>query len=131
MSLSRRLLGRRSERKAARYLRRRGLRVLARNVATRHGEVDLVCLDGDTLVFVEVRAVASAGGPEDALDAVTPGKARQVVRAARAWLDTRAGRRLLPRDVRFDVVAVDTRRRTVEHVEDAFRAPDEAGFFSG
>ena len=51
-----RRLGRRGERTAARYLARQGLRILARNVHLGRGEIDLVALDGPTLVFVEVKA---------------------------------------------------------------------------
>ena len=122
-------LGRSAERRAARSLRRKGLRILGRNVRTRAGELDLVALDGESLVFVEVRAVGSAGGPVDARDAITPAKTRQVVRAARAWLASRAGRRLLPRPIRFDAVVVDARANTLEHVPDAFVALDEETFF--
>ena len=122
-------LGRRGESCAARCLRRAGLRVLGRNVRTRAGELDLVCLDADTLVFVEVRTVGSPGGPADARDAVTPTKVRQVVRAARAWLETRAGRRLASRALRFDAVVVDARAGTVAHLPDAFAAAAEEAFF--
>ena len=45
-------IGRRAERCAERFLKARGLRVLARNYMRRTGEIDLVMLDGDTLVFV-------------------------------------------------------------------------------
>ena len=48
-------IGRRAERCAERFLKAKGLRVLARNYARRTGEIDLVMLDGETLVFVEVR----------------------------------------------------------------------------
>ena len=119
-------LGRRAERRAARHLRRRGLRLLARNLRTPAGEIDLLCEDPATacLIFVEVRCVASAGGPARAADAVTPAKARQVVRAAQSWLSGRAAQRLAAADrpVRFDVVGVDARTGTLEHVEDAFTA---------
>ena len=117
-------LGRRAERRAARYLQRRGLRVLARNLRTPAGEIDLVCEDPGTacLIFVEVRCVASRGGPTRAVDAVTPAKARQVGRAATSWLSGRAARRLgaCDRPIRFDVVGVDARSGALEHIEDAF-----------
>ena len=121
--------GRRAERRAARHLRRRRLRVLARNLRTPAGEIDLLCEDPATtgLIFVEVRCVASPGGPSRAVDAVTPAKARQVARAATTWLSGRAARRLTPpadaRPIRFDVVGVDARTGAVEHVEDAFTSP--------
>ncbi len=47
-----RLLGDRGEQEAARYLRRQGLRILQRGYRTDHGEVDLIALDGNIVVFV-------------------------------------------------------------------------------
>ena len=128
MSLLRLRLGRGAEARAARHLAAGGLRILARNVRTPLGELDVLCEDpaDGSLVFVEVRAVASAGGPERAVDAVTLAKARQVVRAARGWLAGRQARRFGAdvRPLRFDVVGVDGRTGEVEHVVDAF-APDD------
>ncbi len=125
----RRRLGRRAERRAARHLRRRGLRVLARNLRTPAGEIDLLCEDPGTrcLIFVEVRCVASARGPARAADAVTYAKARQVGRAATSWLCTRRARRMgaADRPIRFDVVGVDARSGVLEHIEDAF-GPEES-----
>src|SRR5277367_5338256 len=54
----RRWFGRRSERFAARFLRKLGYRILAANVADPAGEIDLIALDGQTLVIVEVRSTA-------------------------------------------------------------------------
>jgi hypothetical protein len=48
-------LGQRGELLAARYLETQGYRILSRNVNTPSGEIDIVALDGDTLVIVEVR----------------------------------------------------------------------------
>ncbi len=134
MSLLRLRLGRGAEARAARHLAAAGLRVLARNVRTPVGEIDLLCEDpaDGSLVFVEVRAVASPGGPERAADAVTLAKARQVVRAARGWLAGRQARRWGAdlRPLRFDVVGVDGRSGDVEHIVDAF-APDDWGSGDG
>jgi putative endonuclease len=49
-------LGRRGERVAASYLRKRGIRILAQNVRGGGGEIDLVATDGATLIFVEVKS---------------------------------------------------------------------------
>ncbi len=54
--LSRSDVGRRGERRACRFLRRQGLRVLARNVRAGRSEIDIVALDGPSLVFVEVKS---------------------------------------------------------------------------
>ena len=56
MPIWRRWFGRRAERFAARYLRRQGWRILGRNVDDRLGEIDLLALDGATIVVVEVRS---------------------------------------------------------------------------
>lgn len=56
MSAHRASLGRRGERLAARFLKRKGYRILNRNWRCPVGEIDLVCADGDALVFVEVKS---------------------------------------------------------------------------
>jgi putative endonuclease len=53
------LSGRRGERIACRFLIRQGFDILARRFRARRGEVDLVALEGETLVFVEVKSRAS------------------------------------------------------------------------
>jgi putative endonuclease len=92
-----------AEQAAARWLESQGYRVVARNHATRRGEVDLVCMEGGTLCFVEVRSRASAafGSPSRTVDRR---KARRVVAAATDWAVRNGG---LERAMRFDVVAVD------------------------
>jgi putative endonuclease len=100
---STRARGRAAEDAAARWLEDRGFRVLARNHATRRGEVDLVCDEAGTLCFVEVRSRTSAsfGSPSLTVDRR---KARRVVAAATDWAVRNGG---LERAIRFDVVAVD------------------------
>jgi putative endonuclease len=95
--------GRRAEDAAAAWLEGQGFEVVARNHATRRGEVDLVCREGATLVFVEVRA-RSRADRGSAAESVTPAKARRVVAAATDWAARHGG---LSGPVRFDVVAVD------------------------
>ena len=104
------------------YLAARGLELLARNVRCKAGEIDLVCLDGATLVLIEVRQRARLrfGG---ALASVGHLKRRKLIRAARFLLQTRpAWRRCL---VRFDVIAVQGDPCGVHEIawiKDAFRA---------
>jgi putative endonuclease len=96
-------LGREGERLAARFLRQQGCKILYRNFRAPHGgEVDIVCRDGDTLVFAEVKTRSSNyfGTPAEA---VTADKQRLISRGALAWL------RLLDHpDIlfRFDIVEV-------------------------
>ena len=63
-------LGRRGERAAEKYLRRNGYRIVARNFRAAGAEIDLVAMDGETLVFVEVKTRRSriSGAPEEAVD---------------------------------------------------------------
>jgi putative endonuclease len=114
-----RVLGDRGERAAARFLRRRGLRVLARGYRTKLGEIDLIARDGDTVVFVEVKA-RRQGVPAEA---VTPEKQRRITLAALHFL-RRYG--LLEVRSRFDVVAIvwpDERSQPeIEHFPGAFEA---------
>ncbi len=114
-----RLLGDRGERAAARFLRRRGLRVLARGYRTRHGEIDLIAHDGDVLVFVEVKS-RRRGVPAEA---VTAEKQRRITLAALHFLRKHG---LLEVRCRFDIVAIvwpDERGEPqIEHIPNAFEA---------
>ncbi len=95
--------GHEAEEAAALWLEGQGYRVLARNHAIKTGEVDLVCADGDTVCFVEVRSRASElyGTPAES---ITREKARRVARAAEDWANRNGA---LERPIRFDVVAVN------------------------
>lgn len=104
MAADRKKLGNEGEDLAAAHLRSRGFRILERNARMgRLGELDIVALDGRTLVFVEVktRRGAAFGPPEEA---VTPSKLRTVAACAEAW---RAARGWTDRPYRIDVVAID------------------------
>jgi putative endonuclease len=98
----RRWLGDRSERAAARFLRRLGYRILVRNINLGIGELDLVALDGRTLVFVEVRSTEgdSVERPTLSVDTV---KQRKLTGASLTFLQKH---RLLDHPARFDVIAV-------------------------
>jgi len=116
-------LGRAGERKAWRYLRRTGLRLVARNWRCELGELDLIARAGDTIVFVEVRTAGTrqpfAGSPELT---VGPDKRRRLKRLARTWLARSTWK---PEAVRFDVVAIQRRgwwRWDVRHYPHAFEA---------
>ncbi|NMF87505.1 YraN family protein [Aromatoleum petrolei] len=113
--------GKAGEELAERFLARRGLSPLARNVRCRGGEVDLVCLDRGTVVFVEVR-LRSNPGFGGAAASITATKRRRVVLAARWWL-AGAGRRFAERPCRFDAVLMSALdEATVEWLRGAFDA---------
>lgn len=115
----RRWLGDRGERRAERFLKTQGLRTLARNWQCRHGEVDLVMLDRDQLVFVEVR-VRSGIAFGDAADSVDQGKQARLIRTASMFLAAHPEHG--DRACRFDVVAMSGERAPVEWIADAFQA---------
>lgn len=92
------------EQRACRELERAGLKALARNYNTRHGELDLVMRDGDTVVFVEVRYRVRAGHG-DAAASVTRTKQEKLIRTAQLWLAAHGQHANRP--CRFDVVSYD------------------------
>ncbi|MBK6629881.1 MAG: YraN family protein [Betaproteobacteria bacterium] len=103
-----------AEMQAAGYLMRQGLKILKRNYRCRGGEIDLVCQDGATLVFVEVRLRTSLkyGG---AAASITPAKQRRIVLAASHYL---AGKPLPA--CRFDAVLLDG--ENIDWIRNAFDA---------
>jgi putative endonuclease len=111
--------GRAGEDAAAALLSERGLRVVARNVRYRNGELDLVAEDGNVLVFVEVRR-RSSGEHGTPAESVTASKRTRVVRAARRWLVENP--RFASREVRFDVVALQDHPVSLEWIRGAFDA---------
>lgn len=83
------------------YLTRRGLTVLERNWRVRGGEIDLICQDGRTLIFVEVR-LRTGHDYGGAAESITLAKRRRLILAARHYL---AGKPEVP--CRFDAVLMD------------------------
>ncbi len=110
---SRAQTGRRAEDLAAAYLAAKGLTIVERNFRARVGEIDLIARDGESVVFVEVRARAGAGFG-GAAASVTAAKRRRLERAARLWICARGWNG----PCRFDVVAFDGGR--LEHIPAAF-----------
>jgi len=115
-------LGRRGEAAAARFLKKKGYLIVARSDRMRLGEIDLVAVDGRTVVFVEVKTRRShdAGHPAEAVD---EDKQRRLTRLALTYLKRHS---LLEYPARFDVVAVtwadDRREPAIEHFQNAFQA---------
>ncbi len=120
-------LGAEGETRAARYLRRRGYRIVGRNVRAGGVELDLIARRGRQLIFVEVKTRRSLffGPPELAVDGA---KRARLVAGANAWLHE-YGRDAA--SARFDVIAweVTTRpgggtRWSCRHIVSAFDAED-------
>lgn len=101
--------GQQAEALAARFLKKQGYKIIARNHRTRSGEIDIIAREGETLVFVEVKARTSDRFGS-AKAAVTPQKQRQVAKVALGYLkmtDQSYAK------ARFDVVTVT--RRAKDH----------------
>lgn len=115
-------LGPAGERAAAAYLKKLGYRILARGHRQRLGEIDLIALDGDCIVFVEVKTWQSdsAGDPSEAVDR---SKQEKLTRAALIYLKRRG---LLEHPARFDVVSIVWGSKvnvpSVRHFKNAFEA---------
>jgi putative endonuclease len=110
-----------AEELAAQYLQVRGLKILARNLRCKAGELDLVCLDGEVLAIVEVRQRGSAGFG-GALASVTWTKQRKIMRAAQFFL--RRQKKWKNLALRFDVLAIEglpDGAHRIDWVKDAFR----------
>jgi putative endonuclease len=103
VTLQRYELGIVGENLAVDVLAARGYAILERRFRTDHGEIDIIALDGETLVFVEVRAKAT-DECGTAAESVTREKQRRVIRMATAYL---ACHGTVDRPCRFDVVAID------------------------
>lgn len=123
-------LGRRGEELAARHLQSLGYRIVERGYRRPSGEIDLVALDGRTIVFVEVKTRSSAGRGTPAA-AVDRKKQVRLTRAAAVYLKRR---RLLDQPARFDVVSVvwtsDDAEPEVRHIRSAFEAVGSPSMFS-
>jgi putative endonuclease len=122
----RRWFGTRAENAAARFLKNLGYRILVRNFTCDLGELDLIALDGATLVFVEVRSTEEAEGSRPA-ESVNVAKQKRLTRLALYFLQKK---RLLDRAARFDVLTVSwpegRRDPVIEHFKNAFEAVGDA-----
>ena len=115
-------LGKRGEDLAAAHLRRRGYRLVGRRERILRGDIDIVALDGRTVVFVEVRSRSDTlhGHPAETVGAT---KQRRIAELASAYIRRH---RLQDCQVRIDVVTVTFSadgEPVVEHFENAFESP--------
>lgn len=111
-------LGQRGEDVACRYLRKKGYSILYRNFRCSLGEIDIIAMDSEDLVFIEVKARSSLhfGDP---FEAVTERKQRQISKAALTYLKKNA----YDGSVRFDVVSIvfdNERAEQVTLIRNAF-----------
>lgn len=128
----RKWFGFRSERTAARFLRKLGYRILASNLtdSKREGEIDLLALDGQMIVIVEVRS-SETKDFESLAKSVDAEKQRRLTNAALRFLQRR---RLLNVAVRFDVLAIrwprEESKAAIWHYKNAFEATGRFQMYS-
>lgn len=106
---------------AAKYLKQLGWRIIKRNYRCPMGEIDIIAEDGDTVVFVEVKARAK-GAMVSASESVNVRKQEKLSSVAMHYLGT-LGRKGGPPPARFDVIGVSIREgetEDIEHLKDAF-----------
>ena len=99
------------EKLAERALRARGLHIVEKNYRCRLGEIDLICREGNVLVFVEVRYRSRTGFASSA-DSIDYWKQRRLLLAAQYYLQRRGISDRVP--CRIDVVAFDGRQAEAE-----------------
>ncbi len=116
-------LGKAGEKEAERFLKKKGYRIVERNYRTRRGEIDIVALDGDTLVFVEVktRLSHSFGTPQDSVDRT---KMAHIIKASKYYITENPA--LKDHNVRFDVVGITVHKDglKIEHIPHAFEVEE-------
>lgn len=124
------LLGDKGETAAARFLKKAGYRILARSYKTQIGEIDLIAMDQQQVVFVEVktRQTTNQGRPFEAVDLR---KQQKLTKLALAWMKKH---KRLNQSARFDIVSIvwpaDAKHPEIQHFINAFEATGRGQFFS-
>jgi putative endonuclease len=122
-------LGRLGEQLAAAHLERLGFAIVARNVRTRYGEIDLIAFNGDALVFVEVKTRRSRkrwqlSPAEQPLAWLRARQRERLRRLAAAWLHSESRNRPAAHTIRFDGIGVIVdeadRLMCLDHIEGAW-----------
>lgn len=120
--MDRAAIGKRGEIEAARFLEKKGYKVMERNYRCRYGEIDLVAKDGHTVVFIEVKTRGSDrfGTPLASVDAK---KQKKILLTSQFYIESN---RLFDADMRFDVVGIEINggKLAFELVKNAFEATE-------
>ncbi|MCD4657610.1 MAG: YraN family protein, partial [Planctomycetes bacterium] len=116
----RKKLGKIAEKRAVKLLKRKGFRIIARNVESDYGEIDIIAKDADLIAFVEVRSKTAPFLVSPA-DSVNREKQRKIGLTAREFLRLH---RISKLSYRFDIVSVifdkEHKLKEIEHIESAF-----------
>lgn len=115
----RQILGDKGEKQAARYLKKKGYKIVTSNYRCQYGEIDLIARDADILIFIEVKTRTSCdfGGPAAAVDFR---KQKQISKVAHHYLVTHHNDDV---DARFDVISIlspSGKKTEIEHIINAF-----------
>ncbi len=110
-------LGKRGEKLAYTFLRKKGYEILATNFKHNRAEIDIICRKEKKIVFVEVKSRSSEdfGFPEESVDLK---KQEKIVTAAERFIELHD----MIGEVRFDIVSIvfDEKKEKVQHIRDAF-----------
>jgi len=112
--------GRWAETLAGNYLKKNGMKILAKNYRTKSGELDLIARDKETIVFIEVKAARDVDAEPELK--VNQSKRRKIIQAAKNYI---ASRNLYDSPSRFDIVTVQYNEKgepQIQHEENAFDA---------
>ncbi|HBH11523.1 MAG: Endonuclease [Clostridiales bacterium 38_11] len=114
--MNKRKLGKESEEKAVRFLKKKGYRILANNFQNRIAEIDIIAQQGDIMCFIEVKArhTMKYGLPREA---ITPSKIRKIIKGAQSYINYKGIRNT---QFRFDVIEIFLQDNRINHIEDAF-----------
>ena len=110
-------IGKNGEDVAADYLLEHGFRILERNWRLGHKEIDIIAVDGDNLVFVEVKTRQTS--PQKPVDVISNAKMKNLISAASFYLKTNN----INLECRFDVLILTGCRGnySINHIPGAFR----------
>jgi putative endonuclease len=120
--MTRKLLGSQGEHKAALYLEAEGFSLIARNIRSPYGEVDLVVGKGNVIAFVEVKTRTKTYF--DLSQVITKTKQQRIIKTAQVFIQKNSSILGDGRVFRFDVVLVEPEQIT--HLENAFEAYKES-----
>ncbi|MDR1868827.1 MAG: YraN family protein [Treponema sp.] len=108
-------LGKKGEEQAVEALKAAGMEIIARNFRSKYGEIDIIALGGETIVFVEVKAW-SVYGMEDLQYGIDIKKQQKIIKTAKFFLSE--NRKYSKMAIRFDVVFV--KNNSITHLASAF-----------
>ena len=109
-------IGKEGEERALDYLLDKGYKFISKNFYTNDGEIDLICMQRDILVFVEVKTRKNSLYLE-ARESVSKIKQKKIRLVANSFINTRS---ISFKEIRFDVIEYYTEDNRLEHFVDAF-----------